>query len=376
MIEIGEDYIGSVKIESLYNKLYKNLDRQEDYNPGRDAIRRGGNFGRRRPPTRNRGPDRSTYSQDYEDKGFDDYSMNQSSYNPPFFERASPKGIEYIPKPFENLSAPAQKNFEIKSQVEIIVIPPISAHSPLPPQKEVLKADPYNLKAIPQIENSQPILPPPLNIKPNPDLVSGQKLSIKLIIEQLTTDALSLINISKGTYEEIIAINEILAEIKQLVKKKSPSANIRLIGSIFLETYIKNTNIDIIYIDFLNPEPIDLLISSITYLDLGTIQKKDQTVTLIPSRYPVNFKFIINDELSFEISSLIKAYCKLDTRCTELIALLKLFFQNKGAYGPGFFTGLHISLLVILFLQTSEPSILPKLQSNSHQAKIIGTCDV
>ena len=39
-------------------------------------------------------------------------------------------------------------------------------------------------------------------------------------------------------------------------------------------------------------------------------------------------------------------------------------------------TGFHLSLLVVLFLQTSDPPILPKLQVSDHQPRNIASFDV
>ena len=119
-----------------------------------------------------------------------------------------------------------------------------------------------------------------------------------------------------------------------------------------------------------------LLISSISQLNLGQVQELNQNILYFLPNHSPPFKFLINDELTFELSSLIKAYCKIDSRCVELIILSKLWLKRKNIIGAGFFKGAHISLLIILFLQTSDPPILPKLQSNTHNAKIISNYDV
>ncbi|OMJ69544.1 hypothetical protein SteCoe_32703 [Stentor coeruleus] len=201
------------------------------------------------------------------------------------------------------------------------------------------------------------------------------QISIENAIENLTNDVLKLIAKHKGEYDDIIEINELLSLIRSKFKEKSPSATLKLIGSALIGTYIKNSDFDILLIDYLSPDPAKLLVQSLNNLGMGNTQLNNFFLITPPNK---NFrlKIQINDEMVYELSSLIKEYCKLDSRCIELIILIKLWAQKNGLQGQGMPSGIHLSLLVILFLQTCTPQIFPSLQCYEHNPKYINGNDV
>ena len=292
MIDIGFEFLGKKNCDLLWNRLQKNI---EDYDFSKGNMKRGINPGKRRPMGKCRNTGRNNYNQRSEGKSFDSQNY-QYTYNwqpKSFADCSSPKHADFIPGDIDNQLDYIQKDFERKSLID----------------KD------KNIDSIIQ----------PLNYQQS-DVFNSEisAPSIMKSIELLNADVLTFINTYKGGYEEIIAINELLSEIKQFIKQKSPTTNIRLIGSAFIGTYIKDTDVDIIYNDFLSPDPMTLLISSISQLNLGQVQELNQNILYFLPNHSPPFKFLINDELTFELSSLIKAYCKIDSRCVELIILSKL----------------------------------------------------
>ena len=216
---------------------------------------------------------------------------------------------------------------------------------------------------------------------PLPPMVSQEPLAAKTdvlpiskLLEILTNDGLNIINRWKGSYEELMSLNELLTAIKANIKLKSPSAIISLIGSSYIGTYLKATDVDVVLTDYLSPDPIGLLTSTISSLGLGRTQQITQRVLFTPSSLPQKYNFYINDEISFEASALIREYCKLDSRCHDLIMLSKLWIRGKNIVEC--INGFHISLIVICFLQISDPAVLPRLQQPDHQCKLIGNHDI
>lgn len=200
-------------------------------------------------------------------------------------------------------------------------------------------------------------------------------ISIENAVENLTSDALKLITKHKGEYDDIIEINELLSLIRTKFKEKSPSATLKLIGSSLIGTYIKNSDFDVLLVDYLSPDPAKLLAQSLSNLGMENIQL-DNYFLVTPPNKNFRLKIQINNEIVYELSSLIKEYCKLDPRCVELIILIKLWAQKNKLKGEGMPLGVHLSLFVILFLQTCTPQILPSLQSFEHNPKTINNNDV
>lgn len=200
-------------------------------------------------------------------------------------------------------------------------------------------------------------------------------ISIENAVENLTSDALKLITKHKGEYDDIIEINELLSLIRTKFKEKSPSATLKLIGSSLIGTYIKNSDFDILLVDYLSPDPVKLLAQSLSTLGMENIQF-DNYFLVTPPNKNFRLKIQINDEIAYELPSLIKEYCKLDSRCIDLIILIKLWAQKNKLQGEGMPLGIHLSLLAVLFLQTCTPPILPSLQNFEHNPKTINSYDV
>ena len=274
------------QIENIYSLLqsYESVQNYRENSYGR----RGRISRQKRPYTRFRATDKMIH---FRDDGPDDedhkqiYERNSSSYN-------RPADIEYFPEYKQNYSG--LQNYSEPSY-------PMQNPKPL----QYLNTEPK--------KQNEAIIDP-----------SFSGISIVKSLEILSADASILINKCKGGYEEIIAINELLAEIKVHIKKDSPSSSLRLIGSSHIGSYIKDSDIDIIFIDYLNPDPGTLLSSSILYLKLGECQLSDQSLIFRPNNFRFKFNFIINEEIAYESSCLLKKYCKLDNRCADLIILVKI----------------------------------------------------
>lgn len=273
----------------------------------------------------------------------------------------------------KDLQAPPFKSpvCEVRHDVQPMKFPTEMVPNPL---QKPLGPDPSNSPMYPiQVAEVKQINP--VEQAPPPEVPKGQILvPANRLIETLTSDASNIINKSKGGYDEIMLLNELLTEIKQNMKQKSPSATISFIGSSLIGTYLKSTDADIVFTDFLNPDPISLLTSTISALNIGRTFQSSQVLVFIPHKFKLNFNFFINDEISFEVSSLFKEYCKIDSRCHDLIILSKQWTRTKKIQDC--INGFHMSLLVISFLQLSDPPILPRIQQTPHQAKMIGNYDV
>jgi predicted nucleotidyltransferase len=371
MIEAAEEIIDEKNYNELLLLLNKYTERSENYDHHRDYGHRRSRGGFNRPRTRITGGNREIFIQPYDDN-------EEAKRIPEFYPNPAVKcygglsgDIEFYPN--------ASLNLETQQVLE---------HN---------RAQLAGLKDIKSLENSrnQPITqeiklkaeakpfsytpPPSLLSKPSPmpkDHPIKIEIPMKNYIETLSNETTALVEAIKCDYNSIISINEVLTEIKTFIKQKSPTATLRLIGSAHAESHIKSTDIDVLYVDFLYPSPLNLLFSAVSSLNLGHLHQANQIIILSPSRLPYKIQFILNQEMSYELSSLVKEYCRLDSRCLKMIILVKHWARQHRIYGPGYPSGFHLSLLIILFLQTSDPIILPRLQGYPHQPRHVSDYDV
>ena len=172
---------------------------------------------------------------------------------------------------------------------------------------------------------------------------------------------------------DIARINTPLIRFKSLLQENSPSAKLNLIGSAYTGTYIKGTEVDVNFYDIHQIDPASLLKLGLSSLKLEL--KGEQQNRLYFSSGEATYIIHMNLDLHYETSTLIKTYCNLDSRCKELITLVKYWARRAQVYGR-ILSGYHISLLCITFLQLCSPPILPSLQSQVHTPELIGEVDV
>jgi hypothetical protein len=172
---------------------------------------------------------------------------------------------------------------------------------------------------------------------------------------------------------ELAQINEPIQRMKDLLREKSPGSKLNLIGSAYSGTHIKGTEVDLNFIDFLNPSPCQLLKSVIGALKFIVIEEYSNSITF--NFGEIRYCVYINLEFYYETSLLVKTYCGLDSRLKDLVTLVK-FWAHKHEIYHGLLTGFHITLLCITFLQMCQPPILPLLQQGEHNIEPSGEVDI
>ncbi|OMJ88115.1 hypothetical protein SteCoe_10016 [Stentor coeruleus] len=240
---------------------------------------------------------------------------------------------------------------EKEPSMGIIINPNKNYEQSRPEQKELKKEEPYEHIQKLEIENERPI------------------------IKYLTIDGVRLAKKRKGSFEDIMEITEYISQIKDKIQKISPSSRLKAMGSIYIGTHIKNSDVDILFIDYIIPNPSAIFNQAISISTDISFQVSESYILMSQKNKPYTYRIFINDEISFEVSSLIKEYCRLDLRCADLIIIIKSWAKNYNFYGEKMLTGVHISILVILFLQNCTPPILPSLQAFEHSPKYINQLD-
>lgn len=228
-----------------------------------------------------------------------------------------------------------------------------------PEQKELKKEESFGQIQKIERENEKPIL----------------KVPMAKATEYLTIDGTKIVSKHKGSFEDIIEISEIITDIKDKIQIASPSSRLRTIGSTHIGTYIKNSDIDVLLIDHISSNPSSIFCQAVSsYSDIN-VQVFERQIFMSPKSKQYKYRIFINEEISFELSSLIKEYCKLDLRCADLIIIMKLWAKKNKICGEKLLTGVHLSLLVILFLQQCTPPVLPCLQAFEHNPNFINQFD-
>lgn len=215
----------------------------------------------------------------------------------------------------------------------------------------------------PQSEN--PFVAKNVHIEKSLQTVPEEKAVPKMetyeYIELINSQSREFIKFIKSDFNEIASYNKVLLEIKRVLKEKSPSCTLSLIGSIYLSTHIKNTAVDASYIDFLCPDPQDLLKSTIKALNCEVVYESESLI--IFKSLETQYRVYINIEAYSETTNILKECINIGTIFPDLVILLKYWVLINGL-NQEYLSGYHLTLICLSYLQQFEPPIMPKLQQD------------
>ena len=187
-------------------------------------------------------------------------------------------------------------------------------------------------------------------------------------ILKLSQDSLNLVREHSLDMSSLCIINDHIISIKKTLQLLSKSISIKVIGSANIGTCLKQSEIDLLFLDKLN-QGKEILLKSFPKI----VQISEKIFVIMTPDEKYRFKIFTEANFEVEISNLMKKYCLIDTRINELIIFVKLWARENSL---AFVSGFHWSLLVISFLQNTEPSVIPSLQLRDHKEKIINGYDV
>ena len=201
---------------------------------------------------------------------------------------------------------------------------------------------------------------------PKPSSIQAEYQSLSVYHSQLSESALSLIKDHSATATVLEEINEATKHLRAYLKSFSPSCTLKFIGSAVIGTYLKGSFIDILVQDPLKPVS--------TYLaSLGSGASEPGSCLLLNlPRSKYSFCAHTENLLQIETSALIRKYCQIDTRINGLILFVKIWAKG---WNIKVLNGFHWSLLTLVFILNTEPSIVPNLQLKKHSEKLIEGVD-
>lgn len=221
------------------------------------------------------------------------------------------------------------------------------------------KPIPYPAQKKPTVANQTPI-------PSKPSSIQAEYQSLAVYHSQLSESALSLIKDHSATASILEEINEATKQLRLYLKSYSPSCTLKFIGSAVIGTYIKDSSIDILVQDALKP-PSTYIVS------LGSVTWKPDScflLTLPKSKY--TFCAHTENLLQIETSALIKKYCQIDARINELLLFVKIWAKNWNLTA---LSGFHWTIITLVFIINTEPSLVPNLQHKKHTEKLINGFD-
>lgn len=203
-------------------------------------------------------------------------------------------------------------------------------------------------------------------LKSNPE-VSKEISSLSQTLSQLSQDALLVIRSNSLDTGILTSIQQDMQKIKSTLSIISNTCTTKVIGSASMGTCLKNT-------------PIDILITEKSGQYGNLIEKafpaaKKSPLGFFSHKMDSDFTFHIYSNVKFasEVSALIKKYCLVDTRINELIMFVKFWARQNGLMC---ISGFQWSLLIISYLQSTEPPVITSLQAKEHKQKIVNGVDV
>ena len=133
------------------------------------------------------------------------------------------------------------------------------------------------IEFVPQTDQQDPIQKP--DSLPIPQNPTQPNLSYNDYFEFLSISFSDLLKSNSNCTNTHYLVSTV-CELKQFILEHSPSATFNVIGSFFEETYIESSTIDINFIDFLTPDPHNLLIQASKTLELGQFNRELLTLSL------------------------------------------------------------------------------------------------
>ena len=108
-------------------------------------------------------------------------------------------------------------------------------------------------------------------------------------------------------------------------------------------------------------------------------QAKVAVVKIWDAEYQIACDINVNNSLAIENTRLVKVYVDIDERVRPLAMIIKYWAKSRmlnDAAGGGTLTSYTWILMVINFLQTRDPPILPSLQRLPHHPRMSNGIDV
>ncbi|OMJ79611.1 hypothetical protein SteCoe_20341 [Stentor coeruleus] len=205
-----------------------------------------------------------------------------------------------------------------------------------------------------------------LNLKSNPELFE-EISSLSQTITKLSQDAFDLTHKQALDIIMIRLIQQDMEKIKSSLGIISKTCTVKVIGSGSIGTCLKNTEIDLLLVDK------NSLCEETLQRVFKTILKLNDFCYSLTMDSNLTFLFHINLQFTSEILGLIKKYCLINPKINELIMFMKLWARSNRLMC---ISGFQWTLLVISFMQKTEPPVVPSLQIKDHREKIVNGFDV
>ena len=151
-------------------------------------------------------------------------------------------------------------------------------------------------------------------------------------ILKLSQDSLNLVREHSLDMSSLCIINDHIISIKKTLQLLSKSISIKVIGSANIGTCLKQSEIDLLFLDKLN-QGKEILLKSFPKI----VQISEKIFVIMTPDEKYRFKIFTEANFEVEISNLMKKYCLIDTRINELIIFVKLWArENSLAFVSGF----------------------------------------
>ena len=205
------------------------------------------------------------------------------------------------------------------------------------------------------------------------------------IISTISNQALEILHDHAPTNESFTPLVEYMTRLGEIVRSISPYASLEGYGSAFSGNWISNSEVDLNYLGseaHNSLETLQALSAEILNQRIGNSQivetEKGPLLVFSPFNSRVVFNVSVNDFLGKETTALLRKYNELDSRVTELSMFIKIWAKTKGLSDTkkGFPSSFMWNLLVLNFLQTLNPPLIPSLQNKPHQPVNLYNIDV
>lgn len=171
--------------------------------------------------------------------------------------------------------------------------------------------------------------------------------------------------------------------MRQYILEVLPDAKVKAFGSISSELCLQRSGLDL---TILVPEPADhkdIMDKIAAQLEtkpgkLNYNNKGKYPVARFTNEHKMGLCLTVNNFLGIANSKMLKKYVALDPRVKIMCNIIKYWAKESSLAIPsqGFISSYAWTMLVISFLQTQNPPIIPSLQSSPHEAILRDNADI
>lgn len=285
--------------------------------------------------------------------------------------KPSPKLLNKIISDMIYFDQPSAENFKFWSQIleAIKTLPEItkSNFSELKSLHSKLSIEPHTIQKKLNRPEKKPAKAEKLIVPQRPSIISSEYQTLSAYFSELSLEALQIIKENSATQSILEEITEATKQVRTYLKSYSSTCSVKFIGSAAIGTYIKDSSIDILVVDTLN-SPLSYF-PSLSYATLVS----DSCFLLNLPKCKYSFCAHLSNLLQTESSLLVKKYCQVDARINELIIFVKIWAKMWKLTA---FNGFHWTLLTLVFVINTDPSLVPSLQAKKHGEKIVNGFDI